>query len=97
MYGKPKKTVHLSNVNCRGSEKLLSDCGAYKVALNNGDGYNVAGVSCPPIPYTSVSMVPVTTMPPVTEKAQSVSTNTLFALSGIFGICAGLAVLAVFG
>ena len=89
----------MNNVNCRGSENRLSDCSAYKnQKITNADGsYNVAGVICPPIPYTSSSMAPATTMPPVTERSEAVSTNTLFALSGIFGICAALAVLAVFG
>ncbi len=49
-YGNPNKTVHLSNVECTGTEDTLSDCDAVHIAPGEGsDLYkvvDVVGVSC---------------------------------------------------
>ena len=53
-YGKSNKTIHLSNVNCGGSEERIDDCTKTTIPLNDGKtiyaSINVAGVQC--IPYT---------------------------------------------
>ncbi len=75
----------------------MRDCNAYKNPLNDGDGYLVAGVICPPIPYTS----PVMSLPPTNERltteATGVSESTLYLMAGIFGVIAVLAILSVVG
>ena len=96
-YGKPNKTVHLSNVNCYGAESSLRDCSAYKKSINNGNGYSVAGISCPPIPYTSPSMSLEPTVAEVSKESSGVSLGALYLLSGIFGVFAVLALLSVVG
>ena len=49
-YGKPKLTVHLSNVYCTGSEENIAQCTYTSFSLEDGkallDQVKVAGVSC---------------------------------------------------
>ena len=53
-YGKANKTIHLTNVNCVGSEERIDDCTKTTVPLYDGKtiyaSVDVAGVRC--IPYT---------------------------------------------
>ena len=97
-YGKPDKTVHLTNVYCSGKEAKLTDCTAHKESLNDGTGYNVAGIMCPPIPTTSTTMTQVPTVATLSEtEPTGVPTSTLYLISGVFAVCAILAVLSVVG
>ena len=47
-YGKPKRSVRYSNVNCYGNEKRLADCAHHTLEFDTGRTYNteVAGVDC---------------------------------------------------
>ena len=47
-YGKPKRSVCYSNVNCYGNEKRLPDCVHHTLEFDSGSRYNteVAGVDC---------------------------------------------------
>ena len=47
-YGKPKRSVRYSNVNCYGNEKRLADCDHHTLEFDAGRTYNteVAGVDC---------------------------------------------------
>ena len=47
-YGKPKRSVRYSNVNCYGNEKRLADCDHHTLEFDAGSRYNteVAGVDC---------------------------------------------------
>ena len=47
-YGKPKRSVRYSNVNCYGNEKRLADCAHHTLEFDAGRTYNteVAGVDC---------------------------------------------------
>ena len=55
-FGKPNVAVHLSSVNCQGSENQLTDCELYPVDLEDGKELGVhvafAGVTCIPPPQT---------------------------------------------
>ena len=65
-FGKPSVVVHLSSVNCLGSENQLTDCDLYPVDLEDGKELGVhvafAGVTCvqpptqPPTPPTTDSV-----------------------------------------
>ena len=49
-FGKPNVVVHLTSVNCQGSENQLTDCVLYPVSFDDGKelgGYVAfAGVTC---------------------------------------------------
>ena len=49
-YGKPKKTIHLRNVNCVGDENSFSECTKTRLSLYSGKleqtNTEVAGVDC---------------------------------------------------
>ena len=51
-FGKANKTIHLSNVNCVGSEERIDDCTKNTVPLYDGKtiyaNVDVAGVQCAP-------------------------------------------------
>ena len=75
----------------------MTDCTAYKNPLNDGEGFLVAGVICPPIPYTSPVMTFAPTNQRLTTEATGVSESTLYLMAGIFGVIAVLAILSVIG
>lgn len=83
-YGKPNKTVHLSNVACNGSELALTDCDAAILPPENGRNVallvDVAGVSCQ-------AMVPSST----TDPNSSASSGVLKE----HGVTAGLTIVSV--
>ena len=64
-YGRPKKTVHLINVACDGSEDSLSECTKTLITVNEGKSTylneSVAGVDCVPEAPTQPSCISVTT------------------------------------
>ena len=49
-FGKPNKTVFLSEVDCSGDERIISECDSIKRAADDGKGAHVvieaAGVRC---------------------------------------------------
>ena len=49
-FGKPDVVVHLTSVNCQGSENQLTDCDLYPVDLEDGKALGAhvafAGVTC---------------------------------------------------
>ena len=53
-YGKPNKAVHVSNVNCDGSEERIGDCTKTSISLSEGKTTykyaSVAGIKCLPPP-----------------------------------------------
>ncbi len=55
-YGRPNKTIHLSNVNCDGTELNIDECTKSVIALVDGKtvykNNAVAGVDCMPEPPT---------------------------------------------
>ena len=65
-YGKPKRTVHFSNVACSGSEQTISQCSKLSYSLVEGKAaistVEVAGVLClNDIPPASQPCLPVLT------------------------------------
>ena len=56
LYGRPNKTIHLSNVNCDGTELNIDECTKSVIALVDGKtvykNNAVAGVDCMPEPPT---------------------------------------------
>ncbi len=97
VFGKPAKTVHLTNVNCKGAEMSITECAAFKNGLNDADGISIAGVRCPPIPVVSSSVTRSPTPVVVSEASSGLSVNSLYTFSGILGVCAVLAILSVIG
>ena len=53
-YGKPNKAVHVSNVNCFGSEERIGDCTKTSISLSEGKttykSASVASIKCLPPP-----------------------------------------------
>lgn len=58
-YGKPNKTVQLSNVGCNGTEDKLDNCDGSHVPPDEGRGLylliNAAGVNCYGKPNTTTT------------------------------------------
>ena len=92
-FGKPTSIVHLSNVQCNGTENTVFNCSADKIHGSNtvvGD-VNVAGVFCrdaPPAPSgeavpTSSATVSIVTVMSV----EGVEVNIpLASFVGVFGV-----------
>ena len=72
-FGKSNKTIHLTNVNCVGSEERIDDCTKTTVPLNDGKtiyaSVDVAGVRC--IPYTGPECYDTPTVAPTVSECNS--------------------------
>ena len=94
-YGKPNKTVHLTNIYCTGAELSLGDCTYYKLPISRPDAYSVAGVNCslpPPVLTTSQSVVVVPTMD---RQEQDNTENSLYLSIGIFAVLTVVSLFSV--
>ena len=89
-FGKSDKTVHLSNVKCKGSEKSMQKCTKEKISLDEGEKLfkwiDVAGVSCNSTLRPTATLGPMTatannswTVPSTTKKSSSSSSLLPFA------------------
>lgn len=83
-YGKPNKTIHLTNVDCNGAESTLLDCTSTTYSLQQGKNIlataNVAGVKC----YTPDQCV----TPPTTPGTEC-STGDVRLVGGQTGVAEG--------
>ena len=85
-YGKPNRTVHLTNIYCTGAELSLGDCIYYKLPISRPDAYNVAGVNCSLPPPVLTTSRPVVVMPTMGSLEQDNTENSLYLSVGIFAV-----------
>ena len=88
-YGKPNKTVQLSNVGCNGTEDKLDNCDGSHVPPDEGRGLysliNAAGVNC----YGKTN---TTTTNPNPQKG---SNNSAIVGIGVAGVFLAIAVVVI--
>ena len=95
-FGKPSSFVHLTNVQCSGSEGALADCTATTITQGSSslvDHINVAGVVC----MSTVSSTSVSTMSNPRPTANSGTQSDLEMQLPLIVVVGVMAVLLVVG
>ena len=105
-YGKPNKTIHLSNVQCTGDEKGIDSCNFKSYSLEEGKNklnfINVAGVKCHGQEVTSLSSFvpthpwPHSSMRPSTTHMRESKAASQDSTSIVLSVLVGILLIAVF-
>ena len=87
-FGKPSSFVHLSNVQCSGTEEKLSNCSATTIPAGSDivEHVNVAGVICKRV---------TTTIPTTTLTTEMPSTDTTMVDQRSQPLTIGISVIGV--
>ena len=106
-YGKPNRTIHLSDVQCSGDEKDIVSCNFKKYSLEEGKNklnfINVAGVKCHGQEVTPLvsSFVPThpwphSSMRPSTTHMRESKAASQDPTSIVLSVLVGILLIAVF-
>ena len=105
-YGKPNKTIHLSNVQCTGDEKGIDSCNFKSYSLEEGKNklnfINVAGVKCQRQEVTTLSSFvpthpwPHSSMRPSTTHMRESKAASQDPISIVLSVLVGFLLIAVF-